>query len=39
MVDALKNLVHDPRLILAIPSAFIGLLPMTAGAMMGAPTS
>jgi integral membrane protein (TIGR00529 family) len=37
MVDALKNLVHDPRLILAIPSAFIGLLPMTAGAMMGAP--
>jgi len=37
MVDALKNLVHDPRLILAIPSAFIGLLPMLAGAMMGAP--
>lgn len=37
MVEALKNLVHDPRLILAIPSAFIGLLPMTAGAMMGAP--
>ena len=37
MVDALKNLVRDPRLILAIPSAFIGLLPMTAGAMMGAP--
>lgn len=37
MVDALKNLVHDPRLILAIPSAFIGLLPMVAGAMMGAP--
>jgi integral membrane protein (TIGR00529 family) len=37
MVGALKNLVHDPRLILAIPSAFIGLLPMTAGAMMGAP--
>lgn len=37
MVDALKNLVHDPRLILAIPSAFIGLLPMMAGAMMGAP--
>ena len=37
MVDALKNLVHDPRLILAIPSAFVGLLPMTAGAMMGAP--
>jgi integral membrane protein (TIGR00529 family) len=37
MVDALKNLVKDARLILAIPSAFIGLLPMMAGAMMGAP--
>jgi len=37
MVESLKNLVHDPRLILAIPSAFIGLLPMMAGAMMGAP--
>jgi integral membrane protein (TIGR00529 family) len=37
MVEALKNLVRDPRWILAIPSAFIGLLPMTAGAMMGAP--
>ncbi len=37
MVEALKNLVGDPRLILAIPSAFIGLLPMMAGAMMGAP--
>jgi hypothetical protein len=37
MVDALKNIVQDPRLILAIPSAFIGLLPMMAGAMMGAP--
>ena len=37
MVGALKNLVRDPRWILAIPSAFIGLLPMTAGAMMGAP--
>jgi integral membrane protein (TIGR00529 family) len=37
MVDALKNLVRDPRLILAIPSAFIGFLPMMAGAMMGAP--
>jgi integral membrane protein (TIGR00529 family) len=37
MVDALKNLVRDDRLILAIPSAFIGLLPMMAGAMMGAP--
>jgi len=37
MVEALKNLARDPRLILAIPSAVIGLLPMTAGAMMGAP--
>lgn len=37
MVDSLKNVVHDDRLILAIPSAFIGLLPMMAGAMLGAP--
>lgn len=37
MVAALKNYIRDARLILAIPSAFIGLLPMTAGAMMGAP--
>jgi hypothetical protein len=37
MVEALKPLVRDSRLILAIPSAFIGLLPMMAGAMMGAP--
>ena len=37
IVDALKSLVKDSRLILAIPSAFIGLLPMMAGAMMGAP--
>jgi integral membrane protein (TIGR00529 family) len=37
MVGALKNLVRDDRLILAIPSAFIGLLPMMGGAMMGAP--
>jgi uncharacterized protein len=37
MVAALGRLVDDPRLILAIPSAFIGLLPMMAGAMMGAP--
>ena len=37
MVEALKNLVRDDRLILAIPSAFIGLLPMMGGAMMGAP--
>jgi integral membrane protein (TIGR00529 family) len=37
MVDSLRRLVHDPRLILAIPSAMLGLLPMMAGAMMGAP--
>jgi len=37
MVAALKNYIRDARLILAIPSAVIGLLPMTAGAMMGAP--
>ncbi len=37
MVDSLKNLIRDERLILAVPSAFIGLLPMMAGAMMGAP--
>ncbi len=37
MVDALKNLVRDDRLTLAIPSALIGLLPMMGGAMMGAP--
>jgi len=37
MVAALKNYIRDARLILAIPSAFIGLLPMMGGAMMGAP--
>ena len=37
MVAGLGRLVEDPRLILAIPSAFIGLLPMLGGAMMGAP--
>jgi integral membrane protein (TIGR00529 family) len=37
MVDSLRRLVRDPRLILAIPSAVLGLLPMMAGAMMGAP--
>jgi len=37
MVDALKNLVRDDRLTLAVPSALIGLLPMMGGAMMGAP--
>ena len=37
LVDSLRRLVRDPRLILAIPSAALGLLPMMAGAMMGAP--
>jgi len=37
MVDCLKNLIPEPRLILALPSAFIGLLPMIGGALMSAP--
>lgn len=37
MVSSLKNLVPEPRLILALPSAFIGLLPMLGGALMSAP--
>lgn len=37
MVEALRAVIRDPRLILAVPSAFIGLLPMMGGAMMGAP--
>jgi integral membrane protein (TIGR00529 family) len=37
MVDSLKNLVPEPRLILAVPSSFIGLLPMIGGALMSAP--
>jgi integral membrane protein (TIGR00529 family) len=37
MVEALQAVIRDPRLILAVPSAFIGLLPMMGGAMMGAP--
>jgi len=37
LVESLRRLVRDPRLILAIPSAVLGLLPMMAGAMMGAP--
>ena len=37
MVDALKRLVPEERLILALPPAFIGLLPMFAGAMLSAP--
>jgi hypothetical protein len=37
MVDALKQILPEARLILALPPAFIGLLPMFAGAMMSAP--
>jgi len=37
MVDALKSLIPEPRLILALPSAFIGLLPMLGGALISAP--
>ncbi|MFW6161043.1 MAG: DUF401 family protein, partial [Acidobacteriota bacterium] len=37
MVQALKNLVPDPRLVLALPPAFIGLLPMLGGALVSAP--
>lgn len=37
MIDALKRLVPDARLILALPPAFIGLLPVFAGAMISAP--
>ncbi|MCK4555983.1 MAG: DUF401 family protein [Candidatus Aminicenantes bacterium] len=37
MLDSLKNLIPEPRLILALPSSFIGLLPMIGGALMSAP--
>jgi hypothetical protein len=37
MVDSLKNLVREPRLVLALPPAFIGFLPMLGGALMSAP--
>ena len=37
MVDSRKNLIPEPRLILALPSSFIGLLPMLGGALMSAP--
>jgi hypothetical protein len=37
MVDSLKNLVREPRLVLALPPMFIGLLPMLGGALMSAP--
>lgn len=37
LVSSLKNVVPEPRLILALPSAFIGLLPMLGGALVSAP--
>jgi hypothetical protein len=37
LVDSLQTLVRDPRLVLAIIPALIGLLPMPGGAMMSAP--
>jgi hypothetical protein len=37
LVDSLKNLIAEPRLVLALPPAFIGLLPMLGGALMSAP--
>lgn len=37
MVEALKSMIPEPRLILAVPPAFIGLLPMLGGALMSAP--
>ena len=37
LVDSLKDLVPEARLILAIPPVFIGLLPMLGGALMSAP--
>ena len=37
MVESLENLIPEPRLILALPPSFIGLLPMIGGALMSAP--
>ncbi|MEA2004720.1 MAG: DUF401 family protein [Acidobacteriota bacterium] len=37
MVEALESMIPEPRLILAVPPAFIGLLPMLGGALMSAP--
>lgn len=37
MVSSLEALIPEPRLILAIPPAFIGLLPMLGGALVSAP--
>jgi integral membrane protein (TIGR00529 family) len=37
LVDSLRNVIPEPRLILALPSAFIGLLPMLGGALVSAP--
>jgi len=37
MVDALRSLVRDPRLIMAVVPAFIGFLPSPGGAIFSAP--
>jgi len=37
LVNSLQELIADPRLVLAIVPALIGLLPMPGGAMMSAP--
>ena len=37
MVDSLRKIVPEPRLILVLPSVFIGLLPMLGGALVSAP--
>jgi len=37
LVSSLQDLVRDPRLVLAIVPALIGLLPMPGGAMLSAP--
>lgn len=37
LVNSLRNVIPEPRLILALPSAFIGLLPMLGGALVSAP--
>lgn len=37
MVDSLKGLIPEPRLILAVSPAFVGLLPMLGGALLSAP--
>ena len=37
LVESLRNVIPEPRLILALPPVFIGLLPMLGGALMSAP--